>query len=83
MDLELEENGAESNNTEDEEEPEDHIDAVYQMEWVIYNSWMLPINIEGDEKLEDMEKMLENGFEGSDEPYEGYEEEEFETTLPF
>lgn len=83
MDLELEENGAGNNTTEDEEEPEDHVDVVYQMEWVIYNSYYLPVNIEGDEELEDMEEMLENGFEDSDEPYEGYEEEEYETTLPF
>jgi hypothetical protein len=83
MDLELEENGEQNNPAKDEEEPEDHIDAVYQMEWVIYNTWMLPISILGDEELEDMEEMLENGFEDNDEPYEGFEEEEYETTLPF
>ncbi len=33
-----------------DEKPDDKIDATYQMEWVIYNGFMLPVNIITDEQ---------------------------------
>jgi hypothetical protein len=41
--------------SEDEEQPDDAVDAVYQMEWVIYNGFMLPVNIMREEDLQAME----------------------------
>ena len=70
----------------EEEEPEDHIDEIYQMEWVIYNSFFLPINILSEEDEAEIEEMLkeatedENGEELED---ENDREDEYDTGLPF
>ena len=31
---------------EEKKKPEDHVDSVYQMEWVIYNGFSIPVNIQ-------------------------------------
>jgi hypothetical protein len=31
---------------EEKVKPEDHVDSVYQMEWVIYNGFSIPVNIQ-------------------------------------
>lgn len=82
------ENGNSNGSQEEEEEPEDHIDEVYQMEWVIYNSYMLPLNIQSDEDLAAMEEEMANGEEDDngeteDEDNGDEEEEEYESVLPF
>jgi hypothetical protein len=44
---------------EDEEKPDDAVDAKYQMEWVIYNGFMLPVNIMREEDRAAMEAQAE------------------------
>lgn len=41
---------------DNEEKPENTVDAKYQMEWVIYNGFMLPVNIMREEDLAAMQK---------------------------
>ncbi|MCH7472555.1 hypothetical protein IIA79_06350, partial [bacterium] len=67
----------------DEEQPDNKVDAPYQMEWVIYNGFMLPVNIlslEDEAKMKEMQEMAEGGGEGED---AGDEDGEYETNLPF
>jgi len=81
--------GANGNGDDDEEEPEPTTDAVYQMEWVIYNSWMLPVNILTEEdaaEMEEMEAEAEASLDDTDdsEPVEDdSDNSEYETQLPF
>lgn len=77
---------------EDGQQIEDKIDAKYQMEWVIYNGFMLPVNIvsgdipSGDQLSMPGEESATGGAGGSEEPDEVPENgdsNEDDTDLPF
>jgi len=85
--VELDENGEQVSLAEDEEEPEPFVDEKYQMEWVIYNSYMLPVNIltpEDEAELEEMAEELEEDLADEDaEETEDDAESEYEAKWPF
>jgi len=81
-----------NSSSDEEEEPEDHIDQPYQMEWVIYNSYMLPLNIQSEEDLAAMQEPqadsagADNGEdedEADDNDDNDDDSEDYETELPF
>ena len=78
---------ANGDSVSDEEELEPTVDSVYQMEWVIYNSWFLPVNIMTEEDVADAEEMEQSAVNGEDMPAdaenEDEAEEEYESKLPF
>lgn len=70
---------------DDDEEVEDHVDEKYQMEWVIYNSFMLPLNIQGDEPNGPPNgPPTDNGdYDDESEDENNAAADEYETDLPF
>ncbi|MBN2083132.1 hypothetical protein JW859_13115 [bacterium] len=80
--IELDENGEQVNS--DEEEPEPFVDEKYQMEWVIYNSYALPVNILTAEDEAELEEIAEEeSADAADGEDADDAESEYEAKWPF
>ena len=69
----------------DGEKPDDKVDAAFQMEYVIYNGFMLPVNIVTEESAAMQEALSEAAGEDreSDGQNQDGDDDDYHTELPF